>query len=134
MSAAVKIYKVKDFIRKTEAGNIDFGRSMEIIHDLALAASFHTDHNILIDMRETTIVDESSIGTLLQLAVEMVRYKSVFKGKIATVVPGDEKRLSIAKQFKAALDMHGFRYEIFTSFEDAINWLSEITDVNPSST
>jgi hypothetical protein len=133
MSAAVKIYKVKDFIRKTEAGNIDFDRSMEIIHDLAIASSFHTDHNILIDMRETTLVDKGDMSTLLQLAVEMVRYQSVFKGKIANVVPSDENRLSIARQFKACLDIKGFHYEIFTSFEDAINWLSEITEANPGS-
>ena len=52
--SGVKIYKVKDFIRKTEAGKIDFGRSMELIHELAAAASFHDNHNILVDMRETT--------------------------------------------------------------------------------
>ena len=42
-------------------------------------------------------------------------------------MPGDEKRLSIAKRFKASLDVHGFTYEVFTSFEDAIDWLSDIT-------
>jgi hypothetical protein len=133
MSATVKIYKVKDFIRKTETGNIDFDRSMEFIHDLAVAASFHTDHNILIDMRETTLVDKGDMDTLLQLALEVVRYKSVFRGKIANVVPNDENRLSIARQFKACLDIKGFHYEIFTSFEDAIDWLSEITDMNQGS-
>ena len=101
MSTTVKIYKVRDFIRKTEAGNIDFDRSMEIIHELATSASFHADHNILIDMRETTIGDVAGITTLLQLAVEMVRYKSFFKGKIANVVPSDEERLSIAGQFNS---------------------------------
>ncbi|HEY3276144.1 MAG TPA: hypothetical protein VGJ94_05955 [Syntrophorhabdaceae bacterium] len=133
MSDTVKIYKVKDFIRKTEAGNIDFDRSLKIIHELAAAASFHENHNILIDMRETTIDNEDSIGTMLQLAVEMAKYKLLFKGKIANVVPDDEKQLSLANQFKACLDIKGFRYEIFTRFEDAIDWLSEITDANPNS-
>ena len=132
MSTDVKIYQVKDFIRKNEAGEVDLQRSMEIIHELAVAASFHAGHNILIDMRETTIAGESSMSAILELAVEVARYKSVFKGKIANVVPGDERRLSIANQFKACLDLQGFRYEIFTSFEDAIDWLSDITELNPS--
>ncbi|HEY3276147.1 MAG TPA: hypothetical protein VGJ94_05970 [Syntrophorhabdaceae bacterium] len=132
MPAMVKIYKVKDFIRKTEAGNIDLDRSMEIIHELAAAATFHTGHNILVDMRETTIADDDSIGMMLQLAVEMARYKSLFKGKIATVVPHEEKRLAVAMQFKACLDLKGFQYEVFTSFEDAINWPSEIKEMSPT--
>jgi hypothetical protein len=108
MSAAVKIYKVKDFIRKTETGNIDFDRSLETIQNLAVAASFHVDHNILIDMRETTLIDNGGMDTVLQLALEVVRYKSVFRGKIANVVPNDENRLSISRQFKACLDIKGF--------------------------
>jgi hypothetical protein len=129
MSSEIKIYKVKDFIRRNESGEIDFDRSMQIIHDLAVTASFYAGHNILVDLRETTIVGEGNIGVILQLALEMARYRSAFKGKIANVVPDDEKRLSIAKQFKASMDIQGFNYEVFTNFEDAINWLSEVTEV-----
>ena len=55
MLSGIKVYNVKDFIRKTETGNIDLNRSKQIVRDLANAAGSHTDHNILIDMRETTI-------------------------------------------------------------------------------
>ena len=27
------------------------------------------------------------------------------------------------------MDIQGFNYEVFTDFEDAINWLSEVTEV-----
>ena len=47
MSSDIKIYKVKDFIRRNESGEIDFDRSMQIIRDLAVAASFYAGHNIL---------------------------------------------------------------------------------------
>jgi len=131
MSSEVKIYKVKDFIRRNESGEIDFERSMQIIRELAIAASFYAGHNILVDLRETTIAGESDMGTLLKLALEMARYGSVFKGKIANVVPDDEKRLSIARQFEASLQIQGFIYKVFSSFEEAINWLSEVTEVKP---
>ncbi len=131
MASDIKIYKVKDFVRLNESGEIDLDRSIQIIHDLAVAASFHAGHNILVDLRETTVHVEGSMGDILRLAVEMVRYGAAFKGKIANVVPADEKRLSIAKQFEASLNLQGFTYKVFTSFEDAIDWLSEVTEVIP---
>ena len=131
MASDIKIYKVKDFVRLNESGEIDFDRSMQIIRDLAVAASFYAGHNILVDLRETTIHGESDIGDVLRLALEMARYGAAFKGRIANVVPADEKRLSIAKQFEASLNLQGFTYKVFTTFEDAIDWLSEVTEVTP---
>jgi hypothetical protein len=55
MLSGIKVYKVKDFIRKTETGNIDLKRSKQIVREIANAAGSHTDHNILIDLRETTV-------------------------------------------------------------------------------
>ena len=130
MSIEIKVYKVKDFIRLNESGEIDFARSMQIIHNLVMAASIYRGHNILVDLRETTIVGETDMTTILRLAVEMARFGSTLKGRIANVLPDDEKRLAIARQFKASLDLQGFQYEIFTNFEDAINWLSEVRDLN----
>jgi len=55
MLSGLKIYKVKDFLRKTETGNIDLKRSKQIVRELAMAAGLHTNHNILIDLRETSV-------------------------------------------------------------------------------
>jgi len=127
MPSHIEIYKVKDFVRLNESGEIDFERSMKMIRKLGLASSVYVDHNVLLDLRETTIVGVNSIGTIMQLALEMAKYWSAFKGRIANVVPQDEARLSIARQFRASLQLQGFSYEIFTNFEEAIGWLSEVT-------
>jgi hypothetical protein len=132
MASQIKLYKVKDFVRQTPTGEIDYDRSLEIIHELATAASFFADHNVLVDMRETTIVGVEGMGAVLQLALEMAAYKSVFKGKVANVVPNDEERLAVARQFRASLQLQGFSYEVFTNFEDAIDWLSEVTVLGKS--
>jgi hypothetical protein len=124
-SARVKTYKIKDFLRLTETGKIDVFRSKEIVRQLAATASFHVDHNILLDLRETTIQEEN-LGEVLEVALEIARYKSAFKGKLANLLPDDEKRLCIARQLKALIAMEGFQYEIFTSFEEAMEWLSDI--------
>ena len=129
MATKIQVYKVKDFIRMSKSGEIDLERSMEIIHKLVAAASFYADHNILVDLRETTVGGNIDIGTVMQLALEMARYGSAFKGKIANVVPGDERRLSIARHFETSVHLHGLKYKVFTNFEDAVDWLSDITEL-----
>jgi len=132
MPTDVKIYKVRDFIRFNESGEIDFDRSMRMIHEFATTATLHAGCNILADLRETTVIGETNIGMVMQLALEVARYWSAYKGKIANVVPHDEKRLLVAKQFEAAMQLQGFNLKVFTSFEGAIDWLSEVTDVSDS--
>ena len=46
--------------------------------------------------------------------------------KIANVIPGDEDRVSLAKKFEACMKIKKFQYKIFTDFEDAIEWLSDV--------
>ncbi len=129
MVSGIKAYKVKDFIRTTQTGNIDIKRSKEIVRDLANAAGSHADHNILIDMRETT-VSVSNIVDILEVAREFGSSVSSFKNKIANIVPDDHERMVIAHRFKACMDMQGFEWEIFTDYEGAIEWLSETEDID----
>jgi hypothetical protein len=129
MVSGIKVYKVKDFVRTTQTGNIDIKRSKEIVIDLANAAGSHADHNILIDMRETT-VSVSNIVDILEVAREFGSSVSSFKNKIANIVPDDHERMVIAHRFKACMDMQGFEWEIFTDYESAIEWLSETEDID----
>lgn len=129
MLSGIKVYKVKDFIRQTQMGNIDLKRSKKIVRELANVAGSHTDHNILIDLRETT-VSVSNIVDILEVAREFGSSVSSFQNKIANIVPDDHKRMVIAHRFKACMDMQGFEYEIFTDYENAIEWLSETEDVD----
>lgn len=109
MLSGIKIYKVKDFIPKTETGNIDLERSKKIVRELAKVAGFHADHNNLIDLRETT-VSSSSIEDIMQIALEFGTYVCSFKNKIANIIPDDPKRMVIAYRFKACMDIQGFEY------------------------
>jgi len=129
MVSGIKVYKVKDFVRTTQTGNIDIKRSKEIVIDLANAAGSHADHNILIDMRETT-VSVSNIVDILEVAREFGSSVSSFKNKMANIVPDDHERMVIAHRFKACMDMQGFEYEIFNNYESAIEWLSETEDID----
>jgi hypothetical protein len=131
VSTEVIVYKIKDLIRINREGVIDLDRSIRIVHELAAAASFHEDHNILIDSRDTVVI-ETNMNDLFELTLELARFKSIFKNKIANVIPNNEKRVSIAKKFKACMDLKDFQYEFFTDFESAIEWLSDTTKLNAS--
>jgi hypothetical protein len=129
MLSGIKIYKVKDFIRKTETGTIDLERSIKIVREAAMTAGAHTDHNILIDLRETT-VSVASIEDIMKIALEFGSHVSSFKNKIANLIPDDKKRMLIANRFKACMNIQGFEYDIFTDYESAIEWLSKTADIN----
>ncbi len=134
MLSGIKVYKVKDFIRKTETGNIDLERSKKIVRELAMAAGSHADHNILIDLRETTVSAAASIEDIMKVALEFGSYVSSFKNKIANIIPDDPERMEIANRFKACMDIQGFEYEIFTDYESAIEWLSQTEDLDQTTT
>ncbi len=129
MATEIKTYRIKDFIKLTETGDIDLDRSRELIREIAGAAAYYDDHNILFDLRET-VVAPASMSDLLQLAMDMALYESLFRNKIASVIPDDDARLVIAENFKACLDIQGFEYDYFTDFEAAIEWLSETSQLN----
>jgi len=130
MASNLRIYRHSDLICLTGSGGIDLERSKEMVRELAVAASFHRDCDILVDLR-LCIVQET-IGDHLELALELANYQSIFTGKVAIMVPNDLENLSGARQLLACLSItdRPFRFEVFTSFEDAINWLSEITELD----
>jgi hypothetical protein len=126
MSSEIKIYKIKDLIRVNKKGVLDADRSIDTIHQLAATASFHADCNILLDSRDT-VVNSATMFDIFKITLEFALYKSLFKNKIANVIPNNEKRISIAKKFKASMDVQDFEYKFFTDFEAAIEWLSDTT-------
>ncbi len=124
MTVSYNIYKIKDFIRRTEKGEISIQKSLNTVAELAIASEFHKDVNILVDLRETeTTLD---FGDLLKVALEFAYYKNYFRNKIAAVIPKDPERIRRGKIFKTGMKAQGFLFDYFTDFEKAIEWLSEI--------
>ncbi len=124
--SGIKIYKIKDFIRKDESGELSRDRVKEIILEIGTAAAFHPDHNILIDFRETTISHDVNMTDIMKSAKELFVFKDVLRNKIANIIPKDKDRVSIAEKAEAAIQLGGIHYKFFTDFEAAIEWLSDI--------
>ena len=125
MAPGIKIYKINDFIRLNESGNMDFDKTIEIVKEVAAAATFHTDHNILIDLRETTLLFYG-MEEVIKIVMTFVQLMPPFKNKIASLIPDDENRVSFEKNLKSCFDLHDFEFMYFTDYEDAIEWLSDV--------
>ena len=126
MGKGFKLYKTRDFIRKSEDGLMNLNLSLKIVRELAEAANFHKEHNILIDVRDTTGMLD--IDDLFRVIIEFLRHKDIFRNKIAILMPTDEERLWQAKRACSALANQNFSINYFVRYEDAIDWLSIITD------
>ena len=128
MTVSYKIYKTKDFIRRTEKGEINMQKSLNAVADLAAKSKLHNDVNILIDVRDTeTTLD---LENVLKVAFEFGNYKECFRNKIAGVIPNTQERIDRAIFFKVGMESGGFLFDFFTDFEKAIEWLSEVESIN----
>jgi hypothetical protein len=124
MTAPYCIYKVKDFLRRTEKGEINIQKSLNTVAELAIASELHKDVNILVDLRETETT--LNFGDVLKVVLEFAYYKDCFQNKIAAVIPEDPERIKRGELFKTGMKAKGFLFDYFTDFEKAIEWLSEI--------
>ena len=126
MKTEYKVYKINDFVRKTISGEVDMEKSMSLVKQFADIASLHPDHNILVDMRDSELTD-ASIVDMMKVSLELANALPGFKNKIANVIPNNEERIRIARQFHSCMVLKGFSCEVFTDFEKAMEWLSDIS-------
>ena len=125
MLTGISVYKIKDFIRKDESGELSYQRSEEILKEIVTAAANHPEHNILLDFRNTTVAD-SSMTDILKIAMEVDKFKFILKNRVANVIPDESERIQHAKKVEAAFRLKGIQYKFFTDFEAAIEWLSDV--------
>ena len=129
MDDQLKIYRTTDFIKQSARGTIDLERSLRTVRDLATAADFHRGHNILLDLRQT--VSRNSPTEVMRVAAEFAVYRHRFRNKIAVLIPDKAERIARAEFMKTCMELKGFQWAFFTVYEDAIDWISEITEIHP---
>ena len=126
MRTEVKVYKIRDFVRKTVSGEIDMTQSMSLVRQFSEIACLHPEHNILVDMRDSEL-SGANIVDMMKISFELAKALPDFKNKIANVIPHNEERMRIARQFHSCMVLKGFAYEVFTDFEKALEWLSDVS-------
>ena len=83
-------------------------------------------YTVLIDLRD--VKSKLSIANIYDLASDLGEYGDTFRRKTAVLARADED-LAQATFFENAAQNRGFEVKAFTVFEEAVVWLSSITQL-----
>jgi len=122
----LQIIKAGDFIKSTPTGDLDMKTSREGLEEIAATGTDLRDYTVLIDLRD--VKSRLSTTDIYDLASELVKYGQTFRRKTA-VLARDDADIDQAKFFENVAQNRGFSVRTFTVFEDAVIWLSSITQV-----
>jgi hypothetical protein len=122
MSTDFRIIHAHDFLKATPAGQFDLEKSKKLLIEIALTAAHLVDYEIILDTRKAQV--EMSITDLWYLAAELSNLRKAYSRKTAVLCPLE--KFDRAAFFALCAQNRGFRVMAFTSFEEAIEWLSAI--------
>ncbi|MGD0399246.1 MAG: hypothetical protein ABSC04_10080 [Syntrophobacteraceae bacterium] len=121
MATNIRIIHARDFIRVAPEGDFDLEESRKLLMEIASATAGLVDYEIIIDTRKAEI--EMSPTDLWYLAAELSKLREAFfRRKTAVLCPLEE--FDRAEFFELCAKNRGFQVKAFTSFEDAIEWLT----------
>ena len=120
------IIKAGEFIKSTPTGELDMTVIKQTFAQIDAAGNELQVYTILIDLRE--VDSKMSIVDIYDLASHLGEYGDTFRRKTAVLTRAGED-LSRAAFFENAAQNRGFEVKTFTVFEDALLWLSSITQL-----
>ena len=119
MLADIKIIQTHAFIKATPRGWLNRKDMKKLFTDIASAAATSGDCGILIDTRKAQ--SGLSASDLWYLAAQLSKLGEAFSRKTALLCP--RERFDRVGFFALCAQNRGFLVNVFTSFEDAIEWL-----------
>jgi hypothetical protein len=120
MPTDIRVISAYDFIRATAYGGFDFEMSKKALIEVASATARLVNYKILLDTRKAQI--QIPVADLWYLARELSDLGSAFYRETAVLCPTEQ--FDAAAFFALCAKNRGFRIQAFTSFEDAIDWLT----------
>lgn len=122
MTIDIRIIHAHDFVKVTPDGELNFELSKKMLIEIVSALAHLPDYEILIDSRNAE--SQMSITDLWYLAVEVSNFREAYSRKTAVLCP--VKRFDSVEFFALCSQNQGLRIKGFTSFENAIEWLTGI--------
>ena len=122
----LQIVKAGDFIRSTPMGDLNVKAGKQGLAQIDAAGNELHDYTVLIDLRD--VKSHLSIANIEELASDLLHYGTTFRRKTALLVR-DDKDIDQARFFEMGAQNRGFDVKTFTVFEEAIIWLSSITQL-----
>jgi hypothetical protein len=130
MTFNLKILRVRDLIRVTPQGTLDYSMAKELAQEVSKLSDAFINYDLFIDTRGTedklTVFDSWEISS--QLATAVHRNTKGFRAKIAVLCP--VAQFDHAKFFELCSLNHGLNVRAFTSFEELFEWLSQPSDLS----
>jgi len=123
MPATIRIIHAQDFIKGIPEGQLDLEESKKLLMEIALASDPLVDYHVILDTRKAQ--SEMSATDLWHLAAELHHnFRKAFSRtqKMAVLCPLE--RFNHAEFFALCAQNRGFQVSAFTSFEDAMEWLT----------
>jgi len=119
MPTSVKVIRASDFIRAKPEGAAYLEEAEKLLKDIVAAGSGLDDYQVLIDTRRVT--GGLSATDLWTLAERLVKFRNSFAQRTAVLCPLE--RFDRSRFFALCAENRGFNISVFTSYEEAMNWL-----------
>jgi len=120
MTHKIRLINARDFISATSDEVLNLEEGEKLLRDVVGVAEPLEHIDILLDTREAASM--LSAADLWYLADRLTRYPKTFAGRTAILCPHD--RFDHANFFAQCAGNKGVKMQAFTSYEDAMNWLS----------
>lgn len=122
----LQIVKAGDFIRSSPTGELDMEASTQGLERIAAAGHDLRDYAVLIDLIE--VRSHLSTSDVFELGYNLVQYGETFRRKTAVLSRPDADDKQV-KFFETVAQTRGFSVRAFTVFEEAMTWLSTVTQL-----
>jgi hypothetical protein len=115
----VKVIHASDFIRARPEGPAYLEDAEQLLRDIAAAGAGLADFEVLVDTRRVT--GSLSATDLWTLAEKLVRFRNDFARRTAVLCPLE--KFDHSRFFALCAENRGFNICVFTSYEEAMEWL-----------
>jgi len=129
MARHIRIINARDFVSAKPDGLLNLEESEQLLREVASISDPLEEFDILIDTREAA--STLSATDLWYLADRLVRYPRTFSGRTAILCPSE--RFDHASFFALCAGNKGIDMQAFTSYEEAMTWLSAARSPGPGS-
>jgi hypothetical protein len=121
------VVSVNEFIKVTHSGEFDREETRRSLPQFAELIAASGCNHILLDTREAFTNPPLTFFDIYRFVEELGKHGATLRNKIAVLTRKDAQ-FDNAKFFELCAGNRGFDAQAFTSFEEAINWFSKMTN------
>ena len=119
----ISIIHTDDFLKLSPDGTLDYKEAVRILDEASSVMNSQDYYSIIVDTRNAH--STMSYGDLFHLSLELFKNGLTFKRRTAILCT--RERLSDGQFFATVCGNRGFSVKAFSSYEEAMDWLSNKT-------